>query len=64
MKIIFFDVMPYHLAEIYRLFEGAYCLHLQFLHPEDGGSTFLHSVGIILPNYVATHPRKRYSSKL
>jgi hypothetical protein len=32
----------------YQRFGGTYCLHLQHLSPEDGGSMFFRNVGIYL----------------
>jgi hypothetical protein len=53
------DVAPCCLADIYRRFRGAYCLHYQGadFRPEDGGSMFLRNVGIYLQAHAALQPR-------
>jgi hypothetical protein len=48
------DVGPCSLAEVYRRFRGACCLH----HQDDD------SVGNLLPDYTAQHPRRQSSTIL
>jgi hypothetical protein len=61
MKIIvFWDVAPCSLIEVYQRFRGTYCIHHH--SPDDGGSKHLRNVGKFLPDYTAQHPRRQPSS--
>jgi hypothetical protein len=57
--IIFSDVAPCKLAEVYRRFRGAYCLQNR---PDGRGSKHLWNIGKLIQDYATQHPRRRSSS--
>jgi hypothetical protein len=73
-SIVVWDVTPYSLVDVQR-FGGSYCLHHQGLsvsrlflagyllrllfEPDDGGSMILQNVVELLPDYMASHPRRQ-----
>jgi hypothetical protein len=59
---VFWDVVPYSLAEIDRHFKEAYCPHHQDDRLDDGGSKYVWKVSQFLPDYTAQHPRRQSSS--
>jgi hypothetical protein len=52
---VFWDIAPCNLVEVDRRFRGAYWLHHHL--PDDGGSTHLWNVGLLL-DYTALYPRR------
>jgi hypothetical protein len=52
-------VAPSSLVGVTRRFRGAYCPHH---HPDDGGSTHLWNVGLLLRDYTALYLRRLLSS--
>jgi hypothetical protein len=71
MNTTFWDVIPHSPVESHRWFGGTYCLQLLFdstlltlldllFGADDGGSTFLRNVCILLPDYMAIHPRNSH----
>jgi hypothetical protein len=68
---VIFDVSPCCLVEAYWCFRETSCLHHQvqrvnqasrqlclFFDPEDGGSTFIQHPGILLLDYMVSHPKR------
>jgi hypothetical protein len=53
-------VAPCSLVEVYRRFRGTCCHRQQ--GPDDGVSTYLWNVGLLLPVYTALQPRRQPSS--
>lgn len=53
--------LQWSLVEIYLYFGGTNFFN--FFHHETGGSWFLHHAGKLLLYYVASHPRRLYSSQ-
>jgi hypothetical protein len=62
MKSIFFwDMTPCSLWQACHLLARWFAE--LFFDPEDGGDTFLRNVGYNSTDYMASYPRRRYSSK-
>jgi hypothetical protein len=56
---VFWVVAPCSLAQVYRRFIGACCLHHR---PDVGGSKNVRNVGELPPDYTAQQPRRQPSS--